>query len=127
MIHLDTHVVVWLGIGRIESISAAVLDSIEAEAIAVSPMVEFEMAFLHEIGRLADRPANFLAGLRRSIGLEIDPTPFAEVAELAAGAEFAFTRDPFDRVIAAQATAAGARLATRDRALRDHLDAAFWD
>ena len=127
MIHLDTHVVVWLGVGRFESISPAVIERIETDDVAVSPMVELELAFLHEIGRLADRPPGFLAALQRSMGLEIDGTSFAAVSSLSATEEFAFTRDPFDRVIAAQASAAGAVLATKDRVLRQHLELAIWD
>jgi len=37
-----------------------------------------------------------------------------------------WTRDPFDRLIAAQAALARARLLTRDDLLRRHFPSAFW-
>ncbi|HXH57083.1 hypothetical protein [Iamia sp.] len=37
-----------------------------------------------------------------------------------------WTRDPFDRIIAAQTLAAGARLLTKDLTIRDHLGLAVW-
>ena len=53
MIHLDTHVVVWLYTGEIERLSDAAVEALEAEELIVSPMVQLELTFLHEIGRLS--------------------------------------------------------------------------
>ena len=56
-----------------------------------------------------------------------DSAEFLTVSNRAGQAEFAFTRDPFDRLIAAQAEVAGAELATKDRLLRANLRFALWD
>lgn len=127
MIHLDTHVVVWLGIGEFERFPESLIRRMEDDDLAISPIVELELAFLHEIGRVSEGPTRFLDGLRRAIGLTVDATPFERVAAQAASDGLAFTRDPFDRIIAAQAVCAGAPLVTKDRALRQHLDLALWE
>ena len=46
----------------------------------------------------------------------------AEVAD-----HLSWTRDPFDRTIAAHAICFVAALCTRDRAIREHYAEAFWD
>jgi PIN domain nuclease of toxin-antitoxin system len=66
-----------------------------------------------------------LSALRRDIGLEVDDISFAEVVDAAVG--LTWTRDPFDRLIAAHAIVAGATLLTADRTILEHLPQASWD
>jgi PIN domain nuclease of toxin-antitoxin system len=127
VIHLDTHVVVWLYAGLHDRIPVGLRGKLEADTLAVSPMVRLELAFLNEIGRLTDSPAQVLEELHRSVGLAVDGTTFADVSAVACTPRLAFTRDPFDRLIAAQAIAARASLATKDASLRENLDLAVWD
>lgn len=127
MIHLDTHLVLWLYAGEHDRIPQQLRDRLESEPLAASPIVRLEMQLLREIGWLAAAPVEVLEELERSVGLRLDTTSFAEVAAAATDDRLAFTRDPFDRLIAAQALAAGATLATKDRALREHLPFAVWD
>ncbi len=87
-------------------------------------MVLLELAYLHEIGRLSATPDQILARALHGLGLEEAEEPFGAVVEQAMA--MSWTQDPFDRVIAAQAVAAGARLLTRDETIREHLDIAFW-
>ncbi|MFT4263093.1 MAG: PIN domain-containing protein [Nocardioides sp.] len=126
MIHLDTHVVIWIQNGEHVKLSAGVRELIETEDIAISPMVLFELGILFEIGRLRDKPELVLADLRASTGLAVDQTGYEQVARAALTSKFAFTRDPFDRMIAAHADAARVSLVTKDRRLREHLDFAVW-
>jgi len=127
VIHLDTHVVAWLAGGEIHLLPPTLRRRLNTDDCAISPMVELELAYLHEIGRLTQGPERVLAELRRSVGLQVDDAPFGRVTGLAATAAFAFTRDPFDRLIAAQASVLGVDLATKDATLREHLDFAIWD
>lgn len=87
-------------------------------------MVLLELALLEETGRTRVGAHEIVLGLSQSIGLELRGEPFAEVASEAA--RQTWTRDPFDRLIAAQAVVAGAGLLTRDRAIRKNLDVAVW-
>lgn len=125
MIHLDTHVALWLyaGVGQ-SRIPDGLLARLEVEPVAISPMARLELCLLSEVGRFTDTPARLLAELGRAMQLEVDATPFAAVSEAAEA--LTFTRDPFDRLIAAQSIAAGADLATKDRVLRTHLHNAVW-
>lgn len=124
LIHLDTHVVCWLYAGRVELLSPVARDAIDREALAVSPMVGLELQYLREIGRITRGPGHILGVLLRDLGLTVSDLPFAAVAARAQA--FAWTRDPFDRLIAAEASVARARLLTRDDHLRRRFRSALW-
>jgi len=66
-----------------------------------------------------------LAALRRSIGLEVADASLFEVMH--AAERLSWTRDPFDRMIAAQAIVADVPLLTADRTILEHLPQATWD
>jgi PIN domain nuclease of toxin-antitoxin system len=91
----------------------------------VSPLVELELAYLHEIGRARDPVPMMLAALRQSIGLEVADASLAELSRAALG--LSWTRDPFDRLIAAQAIVTDTRLVTADRTILANLPLATWD
>lgn len=91
----------------------------------VSPMVELELSFFYQVGRVTEPASAPLGSLRRSIGLEVADVSFAEVA--AAAVDLAWTRDPFDRLIAAHAIVADAPLLTADRTILENLPLATWD
>ena len=80
---------------------------------------------MHEIGRARDPVPMMLAALRQSIGLEVADVSVAELADTAIG--LTWTRDPFDRLIAAQAIVADAPLITADRTILANLPLATWD
>ena len=91
----------------------------------VSPLVELELAYMHEIGRARDPAPMMLIALRKSIGLEVDDASFAQVTQ--AAVTLTWTRDPFDRMIAAQAIVTDAPLITADRTILTNLQLATWD
>jgi PIN domain nuclease of toxin-antitoxin system len=66
-----------------------------------------------------------LSALRRTIGLQVLDAPLTAVIGVAK--EISWTRDPFDRLIAAQAIVADAPLVTADRTILEHLPQAIWD
>lgn len=88
-------------------------------------MVALELAYMHEIGRARDPVPIMLAALRQSIGLDLADASLAELALTAVG--LSWTRDPFDRLIAAQAIVADAPLITADRTILANLQLARWD
>jgi PIN domain nuclease of toxin-antitoxin system len=90
----------------------------------VSPMSALELAYMHEIGRARDPVPMMLAALRQSIGLEVADLSLAELVQTAV--DLTWTRDPFDRMIAAQAIVADIPLVTADRTLLDNLPLATW-
>ncbi len=124
LIHLDTHVAVWLYAGRIDLLSEDAIDAIERTPCAISPMVLLELRFLQEVGRLVDEPAAVIGNLATTIGLRVADQGLGSVVDYAQ--ELSWTRDPFDRIIAAQATASDVPLVTRDRTIRAHCPNAIW-
>ncbi len=87
-------------------------------------MVELELTYLYEIGRVTEPASAPLAALRKRIGLQTVDASLASVAQAAAG--LSWTRDPFDRLISAQAIAADAQLLTADQTILAHLPQATW-
>ena len=124
VIRLDTHVVVWLYTGEIEQLSDTASAAIEQHQLVVSPMVQLELSYLHEIGRLTIGGADIIADLERRIGLHRSDFPLDSLVETAAG--LTWTRDPFDRLIVADALVAGASLLTKDQAIHDRTTIATW-
>lgn len=124
MTHLDTQVVVWLYGRQRDRIPPEVQRRIEAEPLAISPMVELELAYLHEIGRASEPPGPVLDQLGRTLGLVVSTAPFAAVVRHAL--DITWTRDPFDRLIAAQAVADDATLLTADQTILANFERATW-
>ena len=124
LVHLDTHIVCWLYEGRVELLSAPARAALERGRLAVSPIVDLELQFLYEIGRILKGPAAVLSALGRDLGLRISEMGFASV--VAAAREFTWTRDPFDRLIVGEAAISGALLVSKDRLIRRHFPASVW-
>lgn len=124
MIYLDTHVVAWLYFGQAQELSRDAAAAIESSPLFISPMVLLELGYLHELGRLAVTAEKIVQTLAGDIGLEIAQQPFADVARQAL--HETWTRDPFDRLIVAQAKLSQSRLLSRDRLIRQHYRHAIW-
>ena len=124
MIRLDTHVVAWLFAGELERLSKHALAAVENEDLGISPIVELELTFLHEIGRLTVGGTHIINDLRERIGLTSSDRTMSSV--VAAAADLGWTRDPFDRLIVGDALAAGSELVTKDGTIRRHVGLARW-
>lgn len=124
MIHLDTHVVVWLCAGEIGRFPAGARRRIEREELRISPVVTLELEYLHEVGRIAEGATFVLRDLAHRLGLAEDEGDFAAVVAAARG--LSWTRDPFDRLIVGHAAALGTSLLTKDRTIRQHYRHAVW-
>lgn len=125
MIYLDTHVVIWLYAGLKDAFSPKAVELIESEDLYISPMVMLEVQYLKEIGRISAEPALICENLAGSIGLQICGRPFLQVVTEAM--TITWTRDPFDRIIAASANWADARLLTKDETILKNFPNAVWD
>lgn len=125
MIYLDTHVTIWLRDGQVGKLPRRVRERLDRdEELRISPMVVVEIDVLREIGRIDEGSAAIIGVLSRGLGLRVCDLPFPAVA--AAAAHLAWTRDPFDRLIVAQAVVAQAPLVTRDRTIHRHSAVAYW-
>ena len=124
MIFLDTHVVVWLFVPRIDLLTKEVKRLVNAEELSVSPMVLLELDYLRESGRIASDSDTICRSLQKSVGLTICDLPFLPVVQ--AAVHHTWTRDPFDRIIVGHAAAQEAPLITKDRTILAHYPAAVW-
>lgn len=116
--------VAWIAGGHHDRLSPAAIAAIEHDTLRVSPLVPLELQYLVESGRLELDPSETMNELRRSLDLREAAESFGSVVDTAIG--LTWTRDPFDRLIAAQAITADARLLTKDDHLLDHVESAFW-
>lgn len=91
----------------------------------VSPMVLLELEYLHKIQRVLRPPMALISQLPAQIGLVIRDAAFESV--IRAALFETWTRDPFDRVIVAQAKADGsAVLVSSDLKVRENYPKAIW-
>ena len=124
LIHLDTHIVCWLYEARLDLLSDIARAAIERGRLLVSPIVDLELQYLREIGRISKGPGAILSALAAEIGLAVDQPPLTAIVGPAR--ELSWTRDPFDRLIVANTLHTGARLVTKDILVRKHCKAALW-
>jgi PIN domain nuclease of toxin-antitoxin system len=122
--HCDTHTVLWLYAGEIDRFSNKAKDALENFDIMISPMVRLEMQFLFEIHRINEKPERIFKSLVADFGVRICNDPFESVIEAAEAIHW--TRDPFDRLIVAQATLAHSPLISKDDAIRSHYKYSIW-
>jgi PIN domain nuclease of toxin-antitoxin system len=124
MIYFDTHAVVALYKDMdLLGVKARRLLRRQAE-YAISPIVRLELQFLYEIRQIKHSPRQILRHLDDAIGLAICAKPFVSVIELAES--LGWTRDPFDRIIVAQASLDLDPLITKDLRIHEHYCKAIW-
>ena len=124
MIYLDTHVVVWLYQKDLLRFSSSLLRHIEEASLLISPMVPLELQYLCETGRIREGAEPIIRYLRNAVGLSLCALPFEEVVMVAIDQQW--TRDPFDRIIVAQAMVQKRPLVTKDDTIRAYYDHAIW-
>ena len=124
LIYLDTHVVVWLYTGELSLFPKNVLYLLEEKNLGVSPIVQLELQFLLEIGRIKVKPEIILRNLEETIGLKVCSQEFKRVVLEAL--KQTWTRDPFDRLIVAQANLSEAHLITKDETILQHYKRSIW-
>lgn len=124
MIYLDTHIVVWLYAGQKEKFSLSAKKLINENDLYVSPIVRLELQYLYEIQRITvDSPA-VIADLSSRIGLQVCGKNFDAIVGRAT--EFSWTRDPFDRLIVANASLHDNILVSKDRNILAYYPHARW-
>ena len=120
---IDTHIAVWLCSEKRRSFPAKARAAIEDGWLAISPIVELELQFLQEIGRIKLGSAGILNTLS-GLPLHLDQTAFAAVSK--AAATQIWTRDPFDRLLAAQSIVEDVTVVTPDPAIAALGAAVVW-
>jgi PIN domain nuclease of toxin-antitoxin system len=117
--------VIWLCEGLTDKLTPAASEAIESSPVEISPMVLVELEYLFEIKRILKPPLALLDQLHTLIGLRMSDHPFPAVAQAALFETW--TRDPFDRMIVAQARSDGfSGLVAADAKIQQHYSKTIW-
>jgi PIN domain nuclease of toxin-antitoxin system len=124
---IDTHVFIW-ALSAPENLSEVARGIVEdpESATFVSAISAYEIVLKHRLGKLGEA-AGWINGMSRLIVESgFDPLPVTfEQAQAAASFTDAH-RDPFDRMLAAQANSLGLVLVSRDEKLDLFTDLRRW-
>ena len=93
--------------------------------LCFSPVVKLELRYLYEIGKISEKPDKIINALKQEIGLKEANDDFAAVVNEAINQ--GWTRDPFDRIISAQAKIRNVKLLTKDQTILSNCNFAFWE
>jgi len=121
---LDTHLVLWWMAGEASRVSKRALDALGSEGVEpiVSAVTIWEAAIKRGLGKL-EAPPNLLAQLEGA-GVEVLPVT-GRHADLVASLPL-HHRDPFDRLLVAQATLEGLPLISDDQWMRRYDVEVIW-
>ena len=128
MIHLDTQIIVWLFEGENRRLSKRAAREIrDATALTISPLVRMEIDMLIERKRIdAKSVDSMLAAIAEDFGpVAVSTARLSSIVEKAL--TIGWTRDPFDRLIVANAMADKTKLVTSDEKIRANFKDAVWD
>jgi len=124
-VYLDTNVVVWLAQGTLQRIGRTAKGALEQGTLLISPMVLIELEYLYELNRIKLPARDVQLKVEQEIGVRVCALPFPAVAGTALNEKW--TRDPFDRMIVAQAKTNGlAPLISADEEIKKNYPRTAW-
>ena len=113
---LDTHFLIWLVLGSRRLAAFPWLE--RYQPWGVSPVSFLEIQFLAEVGRLSVRNPDFMAAVMADPRFTVDDPPLTPLVRHALSLDW--TRDPFDRLLAAHSVARRVPLCSVHRDVRLH-------
>jgi PIN domain nuclease of toxin-antitoxin system len=93
--------------------------------VKISPMVRLELQYVYEINRVSKPAAIVFDDLAGAIGLSICAKAYSNI--ITEAEKQSWTRDPFDRIIVAQAAVSENVLVTKDNVIHKHYPHALWE
>jgi PIN domain nuclease of toxin-antitoxin system len=124
LIYLDTHIVVWLYSGLTDKLTDIAKTLINDNEVYISAIVRLELQYLYEIKRITDEPDVIIANLSEQIGLKICNKNFNDIISISL--TITWTRDPFDRIITANALLNNNILLSKDHNILNNYTFAKW-
>jgi PIN domain nuclease of toxin-antitoxin system len=111
---LDTHFLLWIALDVPRLDEFPWLE--RYRPWGVSPVSFLEVQFLTEVGKVEARTSEFMEAIGRDPRFVVDEVPLVPLIEKAV--QLTWTRDPFDRLLAAHSEARSLPLCTTDRIMR---------
>jgi PIN domain nuclease of toxin-antitoxin system len=124
LIYLDTHVVAWLYSGLTDKLSDIAKTLINENEVYISAIIRLELQYLYEIKRIKDEPDVIISNLSEQIGLKICNKNFNDIISISL--TITWTRDPFDRIITANALLNNNILLSKDQNIMNNYLYAKW-
>lgn len=124
LVFLDTHAAIWLYAGELDLFSNKALQLINEHRICISHIVKLEIKYLNEIGRVKQTPDVIIDALISEIELTFSKNSFERIVNQAV--HFDFSRDPFDRIIVADASINNSYLISKDDIIQRHYKNTIW-
>ena len=123
--YLDTNALIWLAQGSLDGISSKVDRMLKQADLRFSPMVLLELEYLYEVKRSKRTARDIQKKVEYEAGVRLCDLPFPAIANAALDEKW--TRDPFDRMIVANAKANGfAWLISADGEIAQHYPRTVW-
>ncbi|MFP4175739.1 MAG: type II toxin-antitoxin system VapC family toxin [Candidatus Brocadiia bacterium] len=122
--YLDTHVVIWLNDIEIDKLSDRAYELIDTGNLFLSEFVRLELQYLQEIERLRVEPDTIVSFLNAEINLTLCDESLHSI--MTEALLYGWTRDPFDRLITANASIDNNLLVTKDDSIRDNYEYAVF-
>jgi PIN domain nuclease of toxin-antitoxin system len=124
---LDTHTFLWRAVGssRLSPQAVEALDD-RSNSVLVSAASAWEVSTKHRLGKLPEGSAILIRFAQTIRDLEADQLTISVEHSLLAGSFANEHRDPFDRMLAAQAALEGAALVTLDPAFASFPITTLW-
>lgn len=113
---LDTHFLLWIVLGAARLEEYDWLD--RYRPWGVSPVSLLEVQFLGEVGKLAVKNPEFTEAVLADARFLVDEVPLLALVRHAI--PLSWTRDPFDRLLAAHSTARRVPICSVDHRVRAH-------
>lgn len=123
--YLDTNALVWLAQGSLDGIGPKADRLLRQADLLFSPMVLLELEYLYDI-KHSKLPARDIQNkVEHELGVRLCDLPFSTI--VSAAFDERWTRDPFDRLIVANAKANGfAWLISADEEIARHYPRTVW-
>jgi len=110
--------------GLTEKLSEQGRQLINENELYGSVMVRLELQYLYEIQRITENSDTIISDLSKRIGLEVCDKNFNAI--ITQSLEVSWTRDPFDRIITANAALNDTILLTKDANILENYPHARW-
>jgi len=124
LIYLDTHIVVWLYAGLLEKFTQSTKSILRDNELLISPVVSLELQYLYEIERIREPAQMIVTDLADRIGLRVCDKSFNMIVQQAIN--LSWTRDPFDRLIVANAAIQDNILISKDEHILKNYPRTRW-